>query len=164
MFTTSNVFGISIAPWIVWKINFYLYFISKMCKINFDEQIIQLFKSEPFWCQNILGELCCWCIGMSLNIEMSSYQYRNFHYKDKTVSWRFIFIMEIPIPEKMVFILSRGPGGCLNIHLSSYRYRDPHVKDKMVSRPSYLKHGNLHTWKNQSLYSFRRQIISTHGM
>ena len=116
MFTTSNVFGISIAPWIVWKINFYLYFISKMCKINFYEQIIQLFKSEPFCCQNILGELCCWCIGISLNIEMSSYQYRNFHYKDKTVSWRFIFIMKIPIPGKMVFILSRGALGAVSIY------------------------------------------------
>ena len=44
-----------------------------------------------------------------------------------------VFIMEIPIPGKTVFILRRGPGGCLNIRMSSYQYRDPHVKDKTVS-------------------------------
>ena len=43
-------------------------------------------------------------------------------------------------------------GGRLNINMSSYQYRDPHVKDKTVSRPSYLKHGNPHTWKRWSLY------------
>ena len=40
------------------------------------------------------------------------------------------------------------PGGRLNIKMSSYQYRDPHVKGKTVWRPSYLKHGNAHTWKD----------------
>ena len=40
------------------------------------------------------------------------------------------------------------PGGSLNINMSSYQYRDPSVKDKTVSRPSYLLHGNPHTWKD----------------
>ena len=45
--------------------------------------------------------------------------------------------------------LRRQPGGRLNIKMS-FQYRDPHVKDKTVSRPSYLKHGNPHTWERQS--------------
>ena len=36
-----------------------------------------------------------------------------------------------------------NPGDCLNIKMSSYQYRDSHVKDKTVSRPSFLKQGNL---------------------
>ena len=43
-------------------------------------------------------------------------------------------------------------GGCLNIKMSSYQYRNPHVKEKTVLRPSYLKHGNPHTWERRSLY------------
>ena len=50
------------------------------------------------------------------------------------------------------FILTEGPGGRLNIKMSSYQYGDPHVKDKTVVRPSYLKHGNPHTWERRSLY------------
>ena len=42
--------------------------------------------------------------------------------------------------------------GRLNIKMPSYHYRDPHGKDKTVSRPSYLKHGNPHTWERRSLY------------
>ena len=41
--------------------------------------------------------------------------------------------------------------GRLSIKMSSYQYRHPHLKDKTVSRPSYLKHGNPHTW--ESLYT-----------
>ena len=36
--------------------------------------------------------------------------------------------------------------------MSSKQFRDPHVKDKTVSRPSYLQHGNPHTWERRSLY------------
>ena len=43
-------------------------------------------------------------------------------------------------------------GSHLNIKMSPYQYRDPHVKDKIVSRPSYLNHGNPHTWERRSLY------------
>ena len=35
-------------------------------------------------------------------------QYRNYHYRDKTVD-RLIFIMEIPIPGKTIFILRQDP-------------------------------------------------------
>ena len=50
------------------------------------------------------------------------------------------------------------PGGHLNIKMSSYQYTDPHVKDKTVSRPSYLYHGNHHTWERRSLYWDGAQI------
>ena len=46
----------------------------------------------------------------------------------------------------------RETGDRLNIKMLSYPYRDPHVKDKTVSRPSYLQHGDSHTWKRRSLY------------
>ena len=49
--------------------------------------------------------------------------------------------------------ISLAPSGNrLNIKMPSYQYRDPHVEDKTVSRPSYLEHGNPHTWKRRSLY------------
>ena len=41
------------------------------------------------------------------------------------------------------------PGGHFNIKMLSYQYR---VKDKTVSQPSYLYHGNPHTWERRSLY------------
>ena len=52
-----------------------------------------------------------------------------------------------------------SPGGRLNIRMSSYQYRDPHVKDKTVSLPSYLWHGNPHTWRRRSLYWIRAQVV-----
>ena len=36
--------------------------------------------------------------GGHLNIDMLAYQYRDPHVKDKTVLWRLIFKMGIPIP------------------------------------------------------------------
>ena len=42
--------------------------------------------------------------------------------------------------------------GRLKIKMSSCQYRDPHVKDRTVLRPSYLWHGNTHTWERRSLY------------
>ena len=50
--------------------------------------------------------------GGRLKIKLTYYQYRDpphYNILDKTVS-RLIFIMEIPIPEKTVFVLRRGPG------------------------------------------------------
>ena len=47
--------------------------------------------------------------GARLNIKMS-YQYRNSHYKDKTVSWPSYLSNGNPIPGKNVFILRRGTG------------------------------------------------------
>ena len=43
---------------------------------------------------------------------------------------------------------SSRPEGRLNIKMPSYQFRDPDNKDKTVSRPSYLNHGNSHTWKD----------------
>ena len=42
-------------------------------------------------------------------LRLLSYQYRDSHYKDKTASWPVIFIMEITIPGKSVFILKQAP-------------------------------------------------------
>ena len=45
-----------------------------------------------------------------LSIKMSSYQYRDPHVKDKTVSPTVLFLTwESPYLEKTVFILRRGP-------------------------------------------------------
>ena len=50
--------------------------------------------------------------GGGLNIKMSSYQYRDPHVKDKTVSPTVLSLTwESPYLEKTVFILRRGPDG-----------------------------------------------------
>ena len=63
--------------------------------------------------------LSCHCVCCSvilsnswgrLNIDMSSYQYRDPHVKDKTVSPVLSLIWESPYLGKTVFILRRGPG------------------------------------------------------
>ena len=46
------------------------------------------------------------------NEKMPPYQFRNSHYKDKTVSWHLIFIMEIPIPRKIDFDTETGCPDC----------------------------------------------------
>ena len=49
--------------------------------------------------------------GDRYNIKMPSYQYRDPHDNDKTVSLlSYLYIMEIPIPWKMVFKLRRALG------------------------------------------------------
>ena len=64
------------------------------------------------------------------------------------------------IIDSVILLQMYGPGSHLNIKMSSYQYRDPHVKDKTVSRPSYLQHGNPHTWERRSLYWDGTQITS----
>ena len=49
-----------------------------------------------------------WRPGACLNIKMSSWQYGNSHYKDKTVSRPSYLYNGNPIPGKTVFILRRG--------------------------------------------------------
>ena len=44
------------------------------------------------------------------------------------------------------------PGPCLNIKTIFPRYGDSHVEDKTALWPSYLQHGNPHTWERWSLY------------
>ena len=49
--------------------------------------------------------------GGRLNINMSSYQYRDSHFKDRTVSQTVLSLtLESPHLGKTVFILRRGPG------------------------------------------------------
>ena len=64
-----------------------------------------------------LTHQCLFCIkpsiqsGGRLNIKMPSYQYRDSHVKDKTVSPTVLSLTwESPYLGKMVFILRRGPG------------------------------------------------------
>ena len=53
--------------------------------------------------------------GGRLNIKMLSYQYRDSHVKDKTVSPTVLSLTwESPYLGKTVFILRRGPGGILS--------------------------------------------------
>ena len=40
-------------------------------------------------------------------------------------------------------------GDRFNIKVTSHRYRDSHHKDRTALRPSYLYHGNPHTWKDR---------------
>ena len=78
------------------------------------------------------------------------------------------------IPGCQVWQFKQTAGGRLNIRMSFYKYRDSHVKDKTVSRPSYLKRGNPHTWERRSLYwdgalnqiktNFSKQSTKHHGL
>ena len=55
--------------------------------------------------------------GGRLNIKMPSYQYRNSHVKDKTVSPTVISLTwESPYLGKTVFILKQGPEPLLSVH------------------------------------------------
>ena len=65
---------------------------------------------------------------------------------------RLIFIMEIPISRKTVFILIQGPGPWFNIKMSSYQYRTSNCGDNTMLRPSYLHNGISYTGKMLSLY------------
>ena len=44
-------------------------------------------------------------------------------------------------------VFKKASGGCLSIRMASYQYRIPIIKVK-VSQPSYLYHGDPHTWKH----------------
>ena len=110
-----------------------------------------MFKSS--YCKSFENEAPPWCLdelqifdnmtrhpGGRLNIKMPSYQYRDSHVKDKTVSPTVLSLTwEFPYLVKTVFILRQGPGGRLNTRIKmSYQYRDSNVKDKTVLWPSYL--------------------------
>ena len=51
--------------------------------------------------------------GGCFNIKMSSFQYRDPHVKDKTVTTVLSLTWESPYLGKTVFILRQGPGDCL---------------------------------------------------
>ena len=78
--------------------------------------------------------------GVYLNINMSSYQYRNPHIKDKTHSWPSYLQHGNPYTLE---IMRRAPAGCLS--MSTYQCRDSCHKDKKFSWLSYLYNGNLFT-------------------
>ena len=78
-----------------------------------------------------------------LNIKTSSYQYRDYHVKDKTVLPTVLSLTwESPCLGKTVFILRRGPGGHLSIKTPFYQYSDYHYNYQTISRPSYLYNEN----------------------
>ena len=65
-----------------------------------------------------------------LNLKMLSNQFRDPHDKDEW-SWNhLIFIMEIALPGKIVFLSTQDHGGRLNKKDGRTRYGDSHVKDK----------------------------------
>ena len=63
-----------------------------------------------------------------------------------------IFIMGITILVRQCLYIEKPPGGRLNKKDCLTGYGDSHVKDKTSYRPSYLKHGNPHTWKDGLSY------------
>ena len=89
----------------------------------------ETFETFSCWGRNVFGEISwyhgCWCqvinnhvtnyvvrtdSGGRLNIKMPSYQYRDSHVKDKTVSPTVLSLTwESPYMGKTVFILRRGP-------------------------------------------------------
>ena len=93
-----------------------------------------------FWCNTVLKSvMSSWCLtsGGRLNIKMPSYQYRDSHVKDKTVSPTVLSLTwESPYLGKTVFILRRGPG-YLNSLADNYR------KHMWMSTPGapFIYHG-----------------------
>ena len=92
--------------------------------------------------------------GACLNIKMSSYQYTDSHYKNKTV-WRPTHLYnENPHTWKIVVLIKQPwrfkdmrSGACPNIKMSSCQYKDSHYKDKTVWPQCHLYNGNRHTRK-----------------
>ena len=80
---------------------------------SYDQQCLAIYiifhSWYPFYFDRISRE--CICPGGRLNIKMPSYQYRDSHVKDKTVSPTVLSLTwESPYLGKTVFILRRGPG------------------------------------------------------
>ena len=74
----------------------------------------RLYLVEVFACGTYRRQTCTLTSvarpGGCLDIKMSSYQYRNSHYKDNTVFRPSYLYNGNPIPGKTVFIERRGPG------------------------------------------------------
>ena len=87
----------------------------------------------PRWTQLWAANGWLWDSGVRLNIKTSTHQHRHFHYENK-----LIFIIEIPIPGKTVFILRRGPGSRLLCDLRLIKHVAPiwHILLPL--------HGNIH--------------------
>ena len=81
-----------------------------------------------------------------MHLKISSGKWRPFclglnvlKFESIAIRWRTVYYS--------ILWLAQDSGSRLNIKMSSYQYRDSHVKYKTVSRPSYLQHGNPHTWE-----------------
>ena len=86
---------------------------------------------------------------------MSSYQYRDPHVQEKTIPllWFKIYVIHVNAWKKYEKQTNSNALELCHFCIKPLiHYRDPHVKDKTVSRPSYLEHGNPHTWERHSLY------------
>ena len=89
--------------------------------------------------------------GGCLNIKIPSYQYRDSHVKDKTVSPTVLSLTwESPYLGKTVFILRRGPGSYFNINTISFQLWGFHYKDN---------DGNPYACKVTSLYWKRPLVV-----
>ena len=100
--------------------------------------------------------LCC--IRPLFTTKMSSYRYKNPHYKPKTV-WRpmrILISIRWCILIRLISVELTGPW--FNIKMSSYQYRKSHCGDKTILRPSYLHNGISYTGKTTSLHWIRAQI------
>ena len=70
-----------------------------------------------------------------------SYQYKNSHYKDKTVSWSCYLYNGNPIPGKTVLILRRGPGKqwrCTHGKIVAYTPHPPPLQRRFRSNRTTL--------------------------
>ena len=94
-----------------------------------------------------------WNLSLPRNVSQQSEKksHGNLNVKSKINQKKFLSLQHTK---------SYGSRGLLNIKVSSYQHRDPYVKDKTVSWPSYLEHGNPHTWERQSLYWEVAQVKS----
>ena len=68
-----------------------------------------------------------WPPGACLRIQISSYHYRSFHYKDETVSWCPYHLMEIHIPGQTIFILRWGPDSYWFLKINVYQTNYPSI-------------------------------------
>ena len=72
-----------------------------------------------------------WQPGARLNIKMPSFQYRDYHVKDKTVSPTVLSLTwESPYLGKTVFILRRGPAAVCKHSDNGYMTRNPSTTNK----------------------------------
>ena len=105
--------------------------------------------------------------GGRLNIKMPSYQYRDSHVKDKTVSPTILSLTwESPYLGKIVFILRRGP---VFLHIQCHGFWCPGVTShqQKISHPFFLcivfpyDHSNqfIHWYRHMPLPKLLRQVI-----
>ena len=83
-----------------------------------------------WWCHHAGSHCLGHSSGGRLNIKMPSYQYRDPHVKDKTVSPTVLSLTwESPYLGKTVFILRRGPGSlsCSQVTVTDLKIEHPYI-------------------------------------